>query len=550
MKMKNVKKLTPQFGIILLSAIMISAVQSCIKDNFDLNKLTKIDYSPNLAVPLIYSSLTISDLLNKGGSQVVSVDANNFCSIIYRSNLFSLKASDVITLPNQTVPPFSTPLNTGPNPAGFTFTQSLPPQIVAFNTGTNGPLIDSIKFKTGSLDITINSDINDNGSIVIQIPSAKKNGVAFSKTILLTYTGTLPVTAVTTVDLAGYTFDMTVGGTASNQFTVNSTITLTGSGTPITPTDNISVSQSLNSISFAKIYGDIGQQSLTPAGTDSVQLSIFKSALGTGSFTLVDPRIKLIISNSYGVPINAGVNPFYGYTPGQPDIPVTYTGVPNYVAQLPIHSPGFNQIGQVLTDSFTLNNTNSNIATIVNHTPKYLIYKINSQTNPTPANHQNFVLDTSRFRVDMEVNLPLYGTAQNFTLQDTLPFTMQQTLTNDVESILFRTYNSNGFPFDVNLQVYFTDSVYTKLDSLVTPAQSILKSGVVTSGIVTSPTATNYDAVVVKSRLAHLKNTKHILIKAVANTTSTGGVYQNVKIYTYYKIDFKLGLQIQVKTKI
>jgi hypothetical protein len=100
------------------------------------------------------------------------------------------------------------------------------------------------------------------------------------------------------------------------------------------------------------------------------------------------------------------------------------------------------------------------------------------------------------------------------------------------------------------MQAYFTDSLYHKLDSLIIPNQLILQSAIVspTTGMVISPTQKTYDANVSQARFLHLKTSKHILLKAVAATTNGGNT--NVKIYANYKLDVKLGVQVQIKTKI
>lgn len=548
MKISKNKKLIRLLVSLFFAAVLISVIPSCIKDNFELDKLMKTEWNPNIAVPLVYSSLTIEDLLakNDNGGLIV-VGSDNFCTLVYRGNLLSLSAAELITIPDQQSPPFSAALSPGQISA-FTFagTITVPySQTITFDTGLNGPKMDSVSFKAGSITLSLNSDFKYSGQIKVTIPGAKKNGLVFSQTIPFTYTGTVPVLSNVTYFLSGYNFDMSNGGSSFNEFIVNYEVTLSGSGAPVAPSDQMTITQSMSGMKFDKIFGDIGQMSLSP-DADTVEFSIFKNLLGTGSFTLVDPRVKVLISNSYGAPINASLSQFNGFTPGLGSYAIT--GSPN---PLPILSPDFSQIGQVLTDSFTLNNTNSNIATVINNTPKFLIYQITSQTNPAGGIiHDNFVIDTSRFKVDMEVELPLYGTAMDFLLTDTIAFEFTETLPDEVESALIRTYNSNGFPFDVDMQVYFVDSLYTKLDSLVIPNQLILKSGNVnfSTGIVTSPSQTIYDAVLNKTRLLNLKTSKHLLIRANASTTNGGAT--DVKIYSDYKLDVKIGLQVQVKAKI
>jgi hypothetical protein len=253
----------------------------------------------------------------------------------------------------------------------------------------------------------------------------------------------------------------------------------------------------------------------------------------------------MTISNSYGIPIDATIAQLDAYTPGA--VPFQVTGYPS---PLPLKSPGMNQIGQTLVGFFTLNNANSNLATIIKKVPQSFIYKIDSKTNPNGATHNNFILDSSRFKVDMEVELPLWGTAKDFVLIDTIDFKLEEDLTTEIESATIRSYNSNGFPMDVAMQVYFADSLYKPIDSLVVPYQLILKSAIVNpaSGKVVAPTEKIYDATLTQARAKKLKTAKYLLVKANATTTSGGNT--NVKIYANYKIDLKLGVQAQIRKKI
>lgn len=528
--------------------LVIILLSACIKDNFDFNKLAKSEWNPNIAVPLVYSTLTVQDILTKNDkSGVIHVDNNNFCTLVYRGNLFSIVASELVKMPDQDIPPFTASLDLSQIPilvsnATITVPYS---QTVNFTPGTNNPKIDSVVFKSGMLDLKLNSDFKYNGKVKIEIPSARKNGKVFSETISLNYSGTVPVIGNIAVDLTGYHFDMTKGGTTYNQFVLNYELTLSGSNsTPPTTSNKVMVSGSFKNLNFDRMFGDLGQLPLS-LEKDTVDVSVFKNAIGSGLISFVDPRLKMIFSNSYGIPIHATIAQLDAYTPGA--IPFQVTGFPT---PLPLYSPGMNQIGVTLTDSFTLNNTNSNIATIIKKVPQSFIYKIDSKTNPSGATHNNFILDTSRFKVDMEVQLPLYGTAKDFILIDTADFKLEENLTEEIESATIRTFNSNGFPIDVAMQVYFVDSTYKALDSLVNPYQLILKSAIVNpvTGKVVSPTEKIFDATITHERVNKLKRAKYLLIKATATTTSGGNT--NVKIYANYKIDVKLGVQAQIKKKI
>src|SRR3954471_1592093 len=99
----NIKKIriTSVFALVLI----IFMVSSCIKDNFEFDKLAQTEWNPSLAAPLVHSSLSVQDILTKNDkSGVISVDSNHFCSIVYEGNLFSILASDLVKMPDQIIP--------------------------------------------------------------------------------------------------------------------------------------------------------------------------------------------------------------------------------------------------------------------------------------------------------------------------------------------------------------------------------------------------------------------------------------------------------------
>lgn len=540
----NIKRIRITSAVAI--ALLTFTISSCIKDNFEFDKLAQTEWNPNLAAPLVYSSLSIQDILTKNDkSGVISVDSNHFCSIIYEGNLFSIVASDLVKIPDQSIPPYTASLDlTQIGTLGTNFTITIPyTQTIDFTPGTNNPKMDSVVFKGGTIELAVNSDFMLDGKIEIEIPGAKKNGVPLTQTLDIDYNGTTPVIVNSVIDLSGYHFDMTNGSTTFNQFIVNYKMTLTGPGPTPTTSNRVILSGQFKNLKFDKIFGDLGQLPLS-LDKDTVDIAVFKNAIGSGVISLADPRLTMVISNSYGIPIDAKIAELDAYTPGY--IPFPVTGFPS---PLPLYSPNMSQIGQTLTGSFTLNNTNSNLATIIKKVPQSFIYQIDSKTNPNGATHNNFILDSSRFKVDMKVELPLYGTAKDFLLIDTVEFKMEENFTDQLESATIRTFNSNGFPLDVAMQVYFVDSTYKKLDSLVQPYQLILKSATVNpiTGKVTNPNSKIYDVTLNQARVNNIKTAKYLLVKAAASTTSGGNT--NVKIYSNYKIDLKLGIQANLKQK-
>jgi hypothetical protein len=507
--------------------------------------------------------MTINDLLLKDkNSGTIQVAPDNFVTLVYRGKLLSLQASDFIIFPSQSyssTTPALTPADitafTG-LPVGSNYSVTPYTQTIVFNTNNTAD-IDSIIFQAGTtFDVNVSSMFMHNMSIKIDIPAAKKNGIPFSQTINLTYTGNLPVVSNNSFNVSGYTFDMTKGGTTQNTFDVNIAAVITKSANPLNLSDNATLNIGFTNPKFQKLFGYIKQPLIAP-GADTVALTIFDNAMpGGGTFTIVNPDVHVAVTNSYGVPIDATFNLLEGFNPPASTYPISVAAEPKLNPwHLPY--PTVVQIGQSVSDSVILSNTNTSntLSNVINQHPKKMIYKVNAQANPNGkpvAPNTNFSLDTSRVTIDLQIDLPLYGTAKNMLLRDTARISMGTNI-DQAEWILFRIHAVNGFPIDMGLQAYFTDSVsaanqYNVLDSLISPYQIIMPAaGVDASGKVNSPTTQTTDIKYDKTRLAGIKKATKLIIQGKFNTTNNGNT--NVKIYSDYKLDFQVGVEAQIKTK-
>jgi hypothetical protein len=537
------------FYVLLLLSVTI--FQGCIKDKIDLNKGGNSSISPQLAGALVYSSITMKDIMkntNKNGQLIT--DSTGFITLVYKGNLFSLKAADVVTIPAQTpVTENATlsaanvvALNALPMGSTITFSDS---SLVNFQTG-GGTQVDILNCKTATLVLNLNYTIKDNAVIKITIPGATIGGVAFTQTIPVTYSGS-PVNITTNCVLDGYKIDMTNGNTTHDVIKIKYDIIITKStNTPSTVGDGASFSETFTNVTYNSIIGYLGSQSLSP-NTDTIPITIFQNSLlnAGATFHILNPLIKIFLTNSYGLPIGAHFNTFEGYSPGPPvtNYPITGSGIPN-----PIPIPTPTAIGQSAVDSFSLNKNNSNIFTLINQLPKNVIYNVTAISNPAGPIYSNFITDTSQFKIDMELDLPLDGTASDFMFQDTVAYSFNLN-TDQVKSITIRAYIENGFPVDVGMRLAFVDSAYNVIDELINPMFQVVmpSASIDANGMVNSHTPSSHDFTIPSSVIPQLNKAKHILIGAIANTTNSGNT--NVKIYDFYTLEVKIGVNVQLNIK-
>lgn len=536
-------------ALIVLAGIILS---SCTKKDIDFNNMSDQKWTPELAVPLVNTSFTIKDILletDKQGS--ISVDPfTGFCTLVYKGNLFSVKGSDLVPL---------TPLNFNTNysltnsdaiainalSAGASLNLSFSSPI-NYSTGNANVKIDELGLLTGSLTISVNSDIKQSSVLTISIPNAKKNNIALQTTLNIPASSGGMQNVSTTIDLSGYTFDMTKGGTTFNEFDINYTLALTKTAASSNAGESIQINESFTNQSFSIIKGDVGQQNIV-ASIDTVPISIFKNAVpGGGDFRINYATIKFDIENSYGVPIRINNIQLFPYGDGQ-TFPSPIVPLPSAYSSLDINAPttvgasAFTYPPQIGGPSETTLNS------IINAKPKNFIYNVNALSNPngatTPSN-RNFITNTSQFKVDMEINLPLDGGAWDFTFRDTVPFDFGSDSASYINYLLFRVAINNGFPFDVNMNVDFVDSNYVVKETLKpgVPYADVIKSASIDgTGKVTTPTFKNSDFILTKAQLENMKNVKHIILRATGNTSNNG--VPNIKIYDYYKMDVRMGIK-------
>ena len=519
----------------LTLAIAAMVFHGCVKDDLEFDKIKETNWNPELAVPLAYSSMSINDLMKtESDSGILIIGSDNFCTLVYSERALEIKANEMFSIPNQQNN-YAIQLNdsiaTALNHAGaVTFTSS---QLMDFSM-SQAMLLYSLVLKAGQLDIDITSSVPADITLTFTIPGSSKNGIPFSQSTQLNFAGALPVQAAASSDMSGYKMDMTNGGTSHNQVRVNYTVSITPTGTAISANDKITIKADFTGNKFQKIFGYAGQQTLlTPQ--DTLPISIFNSQQGLGSFTIANPEIKFDFKNSFGFPVHARVAQMTGLNGNLTSL-VVANGIPD---PLPVVSPTVNQVGQTMTGTFTMDNSNSNVNAMIANQPKYLISQVENMTNPNGNTGQNFILDTSKFVVDMEVKLPLYGTANNFVLNDTVNFTYSNL--QNIESLMIRTTLENGFPFDTKFQVYFTDNTFNILDSLVYSDPLLMPSANIdaVSGKVTGSVVKTTDHTLDRDRILKIMNSEKLILRAAITSANNGNT--NVKIYSNYKFNVNLG---------
>ncbi len=539
-----------QKGLLLVAfaLLVLCLFPACNKPDF--NKIAGVEWDPNAAVPLGYADFGVYDVLAaKDSNNLIIINPlDGSLALVYDGQIVSVSAQQVVPMSNYSQQFNETPANLSLAATGsFNSTISS-----AFSENIDVPMSNGIElhtmnFTSGSLDLNFSTTLQQDITLAITFPDLISGGVPVTKNVTMTYGGSVPTNASTSVNLAGVTADFTAGGSTVNRLRMNINSTVTGTGQPITGSESFSVSANLNNMVFTNATGYFGQQNLG-IQSDSILIKIFNNAT-SGTFAFTNPTLKLTVNNSFGIPIDMGFSNLQSINVATGQV-TPLSGYPN---SLSVPSPA--SMGQSTSASITMTTANTtNLSTIVSSTPKYLSYSAAATTNPAGQTATlNFVESTSKFTVDAELTLPLEGFAYGFSANDTMPFNMggNSSTTDQIDWAMIRFNVTNGFPVSVNAQVTFVDSNYVPLFTLVpTPVEVISAAPVNSLGKVTNSVNKITDIMIDKSNFHFLNQVKHVIINgtgATTNATTTPNTI--VKFYDGYRLSFKLGVQVQANVK-
>jgi hypothetical protein len=465
-------------------------------------------------------------------------DGSGFLYLVYTKNILSQKAEDILVIPNQNINtsfdfsvtgalPFGTDLPAAPYTVNYSFTMP------------NNAVVDELVAKNGMFDFTVySSNLNHNATINVSIPSATLGGNPFNQNIEFTAGSTISHQ----ISLNGYkiVFDNTGGN--QNKLAITYQVTLHGSGGSNNSPYNLNLGESFSNIKFSKILGDF-KQILFDLPNDTVNIRLFNKTI-EGNVNFENPMVHVYAYNSFGMPIQLNINSFIATEGpfGTTDVPLAGPGIPS-----PWNISAASSQGLVAETHFDLDKTNSNIWNAIAIAPKKFVADISGMSNPGGGIANNFALDTSRLKVDAQVEIPMFGKAWNFILGDTIDLEFGQDM-DKVEFMLFKINTTNGFPVEAIQQLYFIDDAGHAIDSLLVPEQQTLLAAPCNG-------APDYRVIqsvqkLTESRLEHnrvvpLKNCKKIVIRAKLLTSQSGT--ELVKFYSDYSLLVRIALRVKFK---
>ncbi|NUM31615.1 MAG: hypothetical protein HUU47_04750 [Bacteroidetes bacterium] len=526
-------------------SLIILFFSSCTPEELNTSGFVIDDLSPEYAVPIVNSDLTLDNIVSNSENGYIRKYNDGFVSLMYRGSMSSQTAEELIKINNQNYIKTITLNSTQANALMNGQQQVIDLQTIqAFDAGSIE--IDSIWLKAGTFASQITSTIKTGGSLKVIIADAKKNGNTLIADIPFTYNGSIPVNEAKYLPLVGHHWDMSTGIQGYNEIRINYTLVLNPTTETINAGDEMQISTSFQGINFSRLYGYIGKIDLLDI-RDTIDLSIFDNSK-TGQFSIDDAIIKIKSGNSFGAEISSGFTKLEGYTKGAGNYNITNPPNP-----MPFNMPTINNIGIMAYDSAQIDKSNSNVPQVINQKPKQLIYQAFIKLNPNGKTMRNYIADKSKIKLDIEIELPLYGTVKNLVMESESEAELEMPENDDfIENLMIRFIAKNGFPIDLSTQVYLVDSFNVVFDSLFTDlSYKFLESAQVgVDGKVSAPTSKTTDIMLTNERAKRLGRLKNIRIRAEVATLNNGGLYPSVKLYANYVLGIKIGIKTKLNIKL
>ncbi len=417
--------------------------------------------------------------------------------------------------------------------------------MVSFNPGSNVEIV-NLRILTGRINYNLVSSSSVSGSFSIALPTALKGATPVSKTI--TING--PSNLSDTVSLTGTDVNLSTDVSQPfNRIPMNYSGSVTSNGLLINFNRNDSINLNISMLNPNLDYarGYFGQQSkqidpdILDTGYDEVINNI------SGQFHISNPSIKLIYSNSFGIPIEATLN-----IAGKKNAQTVNLGLAPFAVSYPS-----TLIVRDKKDSLIVDKNNSSLPDLVSLPPSTITFTGSALMNPAGpvGGRNNYVFGNSRFLGNIEVEVPLQLWIKNLQFADTVENFLKLKSTDDskvkpsdFDSVRINIVVQNGFPLGASLKLMLYDSVKKIVVKTIDASSLILPAPVDATGKSTGKTESTTTVRINKDFFDASASANMMIFIFTLNTSGNGTT--DVKIYSDYSLSFKASVMVKPNLKL
>ncbi|MCZ4408757.1 hypothetical protein O3Q51_08060 [Cryomorphaceae bacterium 1068] len=508
----------------VLPLLFLFLFTSCVKEKIEVKDISS-SISPEFGVPLAKATIFAEEVINRYDDEgLVITGDDGVLTLVYQDTLESISADEYLDLNDQQVDDVYT-LDASKLSDLINFGTVSFEEDVIYSLDFGDDRLDSIRFETGNLTLSINSDgsipLSGEMSILDPFTGEPVFSVDFSD-------DSPPISASINEDFTDLLFRLRSDDEFDNGIRLSFRFELTDNGG--TYPDEISISLSLNDFSIASVGGYISPRIIN-LDDQQAGISIFDDDFD-GVLRLEDPALNLFFFNGYGIGLRPVVNEIIGENSDGEILVVPGS----QIEQLPIISaasaPGDIGLSQIQIDNETMTPT---VTDFMAFEPNEVIGRISLEINPE-NDQSNFISRGASLDVNFEVELPIYGSLSDFSLKDTTDIDFGDLVesANDIQEIDqldVRLFVKNALPIEAGVQLVFLDDDFNRIDSLFAEATTIIPAAPVDlSAAVGSPdygrvigeTETRIDVSIPRERIDPLKDVTQVIVEVFGNTTGNG----------------------------
>ncbi|QSE95866.1 hypothetical protein [Fulvivirga lutea] len=349
--------------------------------------------------------------------------------------------------------------------------------------------------------------------------------------------------ANTQVDFANTTADLTSNGLFNaNSIVLNVNVSSPGSASPITIDfeSRVTGAISLQNLSIHSVFGYLGYYQDLLEGFAEID---FFDQVSSGSISFNDPKVIVNISNELGVTVGFLDNQeLYVRARNNRLFPGVEVNMRESLTDFIIN--GATSVGEKQQSQLVIGGANEpSFGEFISLLPKQVDYSFPIFIGTENVDYNQFVIDTSQVKGNIQIEMPLDLQSKDLTITDTLDFDIEidTEYAEFIEGVLTNKVE-NYFPLEFLLQAYFMDSLYQRVDSVFLEKRLISPGELNSEGRVDTPFRINYEINVGKEKLENIKRARYIQPEFVLNTTSQ----ERVKIFNNTVILYKLNGDFQV----
>ncbi len=508
------------YRLLLLSSLSL-IILSCTDQIDDLTRIDEVRLSADYAIPLVESTVRLDDLIGDVTDEIsLSVDPDGLLRFKYEGEIAAVGSEVVFERLDAIAAGIFIPITRAQTAAPFV----LPDDVD----------LDVLRVKGGLLNYNLTNSHNRPVTVELSLPDARLNGepLVISGT-LPAYSGSGPLPAINNPDdpvsLAGYELN-----TLEDSIYITYSIT-DENGFVLEPSQSTVLT--ITNLGFDYVEGYMGQ-ALYPGGRDTIDVDFFDN-YQEGNIRLANPSITMTLVNTFGVPARALIDVLNVIEADGDTIAIEGPGVENgFDFDFPAVP------GEIATTTFVFDTANSNIADVISARPVALDYEVNAQLHPTgDTSIRGFLTDTASYRAQVSLELPLEGSADQFTLRDTFAVNVMEDY-DDITAVTFRLTTKNGLPIDLEIEGTFLDAQGNALADLTNGELTILDAGIPDGNGSYDQNVLRQDILMEGDRLDAIRNATSLVI--LLRVSTAGGGTEFVRITNRQELEVLLGAIISV----